>query len=224
MKDYKTSTPLAPAQPQPLPTPDELLVHSERAGVWIPLAQNAAGGFLGIGGLVGLFAYYILQEPTAVAVTDGLILGAFAFSVMTAVRMFRDEVRFVVSAWGEKQDRVTRAALSKELEEARALVKQLQAKGAISDAMVALLTARKLIYQAYVQKQAIDRDSCATRGMSRPVWEQGNRVLRAARVVDNRSRLLLSNEVEAWGAVMRSQDGGMGHYDVTPDGDIVKTG
>ena len=66
-------------------------------------------------------------------------------------------------------------------------------------------------------------DACVRRGMTRPTWEAGNKVLRAARVVDGKSRLLVGTEIEAWAAVMRSQDGGMGHYDVTPDGDIVKT-
>ena len=223
MSDYKTVAPIAGQPAQPLPTPDDLLVHSEKAGVLIPLAQNMAGGFLGVGGFTGLFSFYILRETISVATVDGLIIGAFAFSIMTAIRMFRDEVRFMLAALGERQDKAARAALSKEVDDLRRLVKQLQGKGAISDAMVALLVARKLIYQAYVQKQAIDRESCTARGMSRPTWEAGNKVLRAARVVDGRSRLLLSTEIEAWAAVMKSQDGGMGHYDVTPDGDIVKT-
>lgn len=221
MKDYKTIVPVA-TPPAP-PTPDELLIHSERAGVWIPLAQNLAGGILGVGTAMTITLWKLLGVDLYASLEVALLSGGMVFGIATMIRMFRDEIRFLVSAWGEKQDRLTREALHRENAELKELVKQLEAKGAITDAMTALLTARKLIFQAYGQRLSISREACAARGMTRPTWEAGNKVLRTAGVVNGKSELLLPTEVEAWAAVMKSQDTGMGHYDVAPDGSLVKT-
>jgi hypothetical protein len=56
------------------------------------------------------------------------------------------------------------------------------------------------------------------------VWESANRQLRAAGVVDGKSKVLLATEVEAMAALLRVADTKRwGRFVATPEGDLVRT-
>lgn len=221
MRDYKITAP-GVATPAAPPTPDEMLVHSERAGVWIPLAQNFAGGILGVGSVTTITLWKLFNVEPAAALEAALFSGLVVFGLATMVRMFRDEIRFMVAAWGERQDRATRAALQAHNDELQTVVAELRNRDLLDHRYSAMLTVERLLGDRYDRGLDITRTACLGRGMTRAAWDDAMEMLRGAGVVDGQGKLKMATKPDAWSAVMRSQYAGLGTYVRAADNDLVK--
>lgn len=216
MPDYKTVAP----QPEHL-RPNDLYIREFGQGVTIPLAQNMLGG-LGAFLIVWIVAWRAGMEPKD-SLTLAAVIGGLLFGVACVVRAFRDEVRFVLGAFGERQDKQTRAALQAEVNQLREEMKTLRSQGVITSKYTALMTAERLLGDYYERNLKITRPEALSRGYKRGDWDDAHKVLRAASVVDGHGVVKPATYAEAWAAVLRSQSSGMGTFAVTEHGDMVRT-
>jgi outer membrane murein-binding lipoprotein Lpp len=216
MPEYKTVAP----QPEHL-APNDLYIREFGQGVTIPLAQNALGG-LGAALVVGIIGWQVGMQ-TVDFLTLGAVVGGLLFGVACVVRAFRDEVRFVVGAYGERQDKATRAALEAEVHQLRDELKAAHSQGVMSGKHVALMATERLLGDYYERHLDVTRAAATQRGYTRRQWDDAQKLLRAAGVVDGHGTLKAPTYAEAWAAVLRSQSAGMGSYVVTETGDMVRT-
>lgn len=224
MKDYKSTAavPGAAIQPQPAPpTPEELLIHSERAGVWIPLAQNFWGG-VGAATVITIGLHYLAEWPFWPSFEAAALTGGIIFGLATMVRMFRDEIGYVVARWGEKQDRAARQALEERNRQLEEVVKAYADKDLLSNRYTALLTIERLLGDYYDRHWDVTRAEAMRRGMTRPAWDAAMTILRNAGVVNGKGGMQFATKPEAWSAVMVNQQSGIGQYVRTADDDLVK--
>jgi hypothetical protein len=217
MTDYKTTAP----PPEQHLTPDQLYIKSYSMGVTIPLAQNMLGG-LGAFLIVFIVAWRAGMEPKD-SLTLAAVIGGLLFGVACVVRAFRDEVRFVLGAFGERQDKQTRAALEAEVRQLRDEMKVLRSQGVINAKHEALAAAERLLGDYFERHLDMTRSAAMQRGYSRALWDAAQKVLRAASVVDGHGVVKPATYAEAWAAVLRSQSSGMGTFAVTEHGDMVRT-
>jgi len=216
MTDYKTVAP----QPEHL-RPNDLYVREFGQGVTIPLAQNMLGG-LGAFLIVFIVAWRAGMEPKD-SLTLAVVVGGLLFGVACVVRAFRDEVRFVLGAFGERQDKATRAALEAEVRQLRDEMKVLRSQGVVNAKHEALAAAERLLGDYFERHLDMTRSAALQRGYSRALWDAAQKVLRAASVVDGHGVVKAATYAEAWAAVLRSQSSGMGTFAVTEHGDMVRT-
>ena len=219
MADYKQTV---GTQTPDVLTPNQLYTREYAQGVFIPLLQNLAGG---IGAFLFVFIpLWYLEVKMVDAATYGALLGGLVFAVATMIRAFRDEVRYVVAAYGERQDKATRSALQAEVNQLRREVKDLKSQGIISSKMNALLATERLLGDYFERHLDITRAAAMQRGYTRAQWDAVMRLARAARVVNDKGIVLVPTFAEAWAKVLHVQSAGMGSYDVTETGDVVRKG
>lgn len=218
MADYKTTAP----QPEQHLRPNDLYVREFGQGVTIPLAQNALGG-AGAFLIVFIIGWQAGMEPKD-SLTLAAVIGGLLFGVACVVRAFRDEVRFVLGAWGERQDKATRAALQAEVHQLRDEMKVLRSQGVVNAKHEALAAAERLLGDYFERHLDMTRSAATQRGYTRALWDAAQKVLRAASVVDGHGAVKPATYAEAWAAVLRSQSAGMGTFAVTEHGDIVRKG
>lgn len=219
------------AAPQPVPpavavqaNPNDYLVGSFARGVWIPLAQNFAGGIVGIGGGVAIVLWWLTEWPAEdVAIAAGII-GGLVFCAATAVRAFRDELRFLLAAHGERQDQATREALMAEVQALRVEADKLRAEVQVESHYEALMAAERLLREGYTQLLDIHRAPALQRGMTRAQWDTAVAMCKGALVLTKDGNVIPGMTFEtAWARVVRYQQQGMGRYEVAADGSPVKT-
>jgi hypothetical protein len=221
MSDYKTTYP-PQVQPDHL-TPNQLYTREYAQGVWIPLLQNFFGGLLGAGGFVGIVGWKagMIVEDAAIL---GLTIGGLIFCAVTAFRAFRDEARTVIAAYGERQDKATRAALQAEVEQLREEMKRLRSQGVVSTQYVTLMATERLLGDYFERHMDITRAPAMSRGSTRAQWDAAMRLCRTAQVVNEKGAVLVPTFAEAWAKVLHSQSAGMGSFAVTETGDVVRKG
>jgi hypothetical protein len=218
MSEYKYVQ--QPTKPPDVLTPNQLYTREYAQGVFIPLLQNLAGG---IGAFLFIFIpLWYLEVRTLDAATYGALLGGLVFAIATMIRAFRDEVRYVVSAYGERQDRATRSALQAEVDQLRREVKELRSQGIITSKMSALMATERLLGDYYERHLDITRAPAMSRGYSRAQWDAAMVLLRAAQVVNDKGGVLVPTFAEAWARILHMQSAGMGSFAVTETGDVVR--
>jgi hypothetical protein len=218
MSDYKTTYP--PQAPPEHLRPNDLYVREFQQGVTIPMTQNLFGG-------IGAFIVTaIIGWKAGMATEDfaslGLVIGGLLFGGACVVRAFRDEVRFMLSAYGERQDRATRSALQAEVDQLRREVKELRSQGIITSKMNALMATERLLGDYYERHLDITRAPAMSRGYSRAQWDAAMVLLRAAQVVNEKGGVLVPTFAEAWARILHMQSAGMGSFAVTETGDVVR--
>lgn len=219
MSDYKTTYPPV-TQPEHL-RPNDLYVREFQQGVTIPMTQNLFGGigaFI-VTAIIGWKAGMATEDFAAL----GLVIGGLLFGGSCVVRAFRDEVRFMLNAYGERQDKATRQALQAEVEQLRREMKELRSAGIITARYQALMGAERLLQDHFERGEKLNREPAMRRGYSRDLWDSALKILRTAGVVNSRSEPLVTTYAEAWAKVLRSQSTGMGSFVVTEAGDVVRT-
>lgn len=219
MSDYKQTV----GTPTPdVLTPNQLYTREYAQGVWIPLLQNLAGG---IGAFLLIFIpLWYLEVRTIDAATYGALFGGLVFAVATMIRAFRDEVRYVMAAYGERQDKATRSALEAEVVQLREELKRLRSQGVVSSQYVTLMVTERLLGDYFERHLDITRTPSMARGYKRAEWDAAMRLCRTAQVVSDKGVVLASTFAEAWAKVLHVQSAGMGSYDVTGFGDLVRKG
>jgi hypothetical protein len=220
MSDYKTTYP--PQVQQEHLTPNQLYINSMTMGVWVPVAQNIAGG-------IGAFIVTaIIGWKAGMATEDlaslGIVIGGLLFGGACVVRAFRDEVRFMLGAYGERQDKATRAALQAEVEQLREEMKRLRSQGVVSTQYVTLMATERLLGDYFERHLDITRAAALKRGYTRPQWDSAMRLCRTAQVVNEKGVVLVATFAEAWAKVLHMQSAGMGSFAVTETGDVVRKG
>jgi hypothetical protein len=220
MSDYKTTYP--PQVQQEHLTPNQLYINSMTMGVWVPVAQNIAGG-------IGAFIVTaIIGWKAGMATEDfaslGIVIGGLLFGGACVVRAFRDEVRFMLGAYGERQDKATRAALQAEVEQLREEMKRLRSQGVVSTQYVTLMATERLLGDYFERHLDITRAHALRRGYTRPQWDSAMRLCRTAQVVNEKGVVLVATFAEAWAKVLHMQSAGMGSFAVTETGDVVRKG
>jgi hypothetical protein len=220
MSDYKTTYP--PQVQQEHLTPNQLYINSMTMGVWVPVAQNIAGG-------IGAFIVTaIIGWKAGMATEDfaslGIVIGGLLFGGACVVRAFRDEVRFMLGAYGERQDKATRAALQAEVEQLRDEMKRLRSQGVVSTQYVTLMATERLLGDYFERHLDITRAQALKRGYTRPQWDSAMRLCRTAQVVNEKGAVLVATFAEAWAKVLHMQSAGMGSFAVTETGDVVRKG
>lgn len=219
MTDYKTAYP-QPQQPEHL-RPNDLYIREYAQGVWIPLLQNFFGGLLGAGGFIGIGAWKAGMIPEDAAIL-GATIGGLIFCAVTAFRAFRDEARTIIAAYGERQDKATRAALQAEVMQLREEMKRLRSQGVVSSQYVTLMVTERLLGDYFERHLDITRTPAMARGYKRAEWDAAMRLCRTAQVVSDKGAVLIATFAEAWAKVLHAQSAGMGSYDVTGFGDLVR--
>jgi hypothetical protein len=218
MSDYKY---VQPQQPEVL-TPNQLYTREYAQGVFIPLLQNLAGG---VGAFLFVFIpLWWLDVIPADAAMYGVLLGGLVFAVATMIRAFRDEVRYVIAAYGERQDKATRQALQAEVVQLREEMKRLRSQGVVSSQYVTLMSCERLLGDYFERHLDITRLAAMKRGYTRAQWDAAMRLCRTAQVVNEKGAVLVPTFAEAWAKVLHAQSAGMGSYDVTGFGDLVRKG
>lgn len=221
MSDYKTTYP-PQVQPEHL-TPNQLYTREYAQGVWIPLLQNFFGGLLGVGGFVGIIGWKLSMTVDDAAIL-GATVGGLIFCAVTAFRAFRDEARTVIAAYGERQDKATRQALQAEVVQLREEMKRLRSQGVVSSQYVTLMVTERLLGDYFERHLDITRAPAMSRGYTRAQWDAAMRLCRTAQVVNEKGVVLVPTFAEAWAKVLHSQSAGMGSFDVTGFGDLVRKG
>lgn len=220
MSDYKTTYP-PQVQPEHL-RPNDLYVREFQQGVTIPMTQNLFGG-------IGAFIVTaIIGWKAGMATEDfaslGIVIGGLLFGGACVVRAFRDEVRFMLGAYGERQDKATRAALQVEVEQLRRELKELRSQGIITSKMNALMATERLLGDYYERHLDITRAAAMTRGYTRAQWDAAMLLLRAARIVNDKGVVLVPTFAESWARVLHMQSSGFGSFAVAETGDVVRKG
>jgi hypothetical protein len=198
---------LPPAAP-PMPT----IAHtSEAASIWMaqvfaPIAQNVAGG-IGAAVLAAIGGFLLEgQRLTAGVAQWAAIIGLTLFGAAMLVRMFRDEWRILVSAWGSRQDLAARAELAALVEDLENANAQLRAEGTVAERWVAREAAEALVTAYYantdVDAQPLARAASLQRGMTRADWEAGTHLLKAAGLLE-RGTIRATTPAEALAAIAR---------------------
>ena len=221
MADFKTT--YQPTQPQPVApefNPNKIHVREYGQGIWIPLWQNLFGG-IGLCVFVSI-THWLISDNAGNALETGVIVGGLLFGAATTFRAFSDEVLKIITAYGMKQDKATRAALEGQVKQYEQELKDLRSKGVIQDKYLALMAAERLLREHFEQGLDIHRIESNKRGWARSTWESGVKILRAAGVVNGKTDVLILTFPEAWAKVLHSQAGGMGSYVATANGDIVR--
>lgn len=218
MADLKTTYP--PQVQQEHLRPADLYINSMTMGVWVPVAQNIAGG-------IGAFIVTaIIGWKAGMATEDfaslGIVIGGLLFGGACVVRAFRDEVRFMLSAYGERQDKATRQALQAEVVQLREEMKRLRSQGVVSTQYVTLMATERLLGDYFERHLDITRAHALRRGYTRPQWDSAMRLCRTAQVVNEKGVVLVATFAEAWGKVLHVQSAGMGSFAVTETGDVVR--
>jgi hypothetical protein len=219
MSDYRTTYP--PQAPPEHLRPNDLYIREYAQGVWIPLLQNFFGGLLGAGGFVGIIGWKLSMTVEDAAIL-GATVGGLIFCAVTAFRAFRDEARTVIAAYGERQDKATRAALQAEVDQLRREVKELRSQGIITSKMSALMATERLLGDYYERHLDITRAPAMSRGYSRAQWDAAMVLLRAAQIVNDKGGVLVPTFAEAWARILHMQSSGMGSFAVTETGDVVR--
>ena len=217
MSDYKTVYP--PVQPEHL-TPNQLYINNMTMGVWVPVAQNIAGGIGAF--LVTAIIGWRLDMTTENFLILGATIGGLLFGGACVVRAFRDEVRFMLSAYGERQDRATRAALQAEVNQLREEMKRLRSQGVVSSQYVTLMATERLLGDYFERHLDITRAPAMLRGYTRAQWDAVMRLCRTAQVISDKGVVLVPTFAEAWAKVLHMQSAGMGSFAVTESGDVVR--
>jgi len=202
--------------------PADLYINSMTMGVWVPVAQNIAGGigaFI-VTAIIGWKAGMATEDFAAL----GLVIGGLLFGGSCVVRAFRDEVRFMLNAYGERQDKATRAALQAEVNQLREEMKRLRSQGVVSSQYVTLMSCERLLGDYFERHLDITRLAAMKRGYTRAQWDAAMRLCRTAQVVNDKGAVLVATFAEAWSKVLHVQSAGMGSYDVTGFGDLVRKG
>jgi hypothetical protein len=218
--DYRTT--YQPTQPvaQPELNPNKIHVREYAAGVWIPLWQNFFGG-------VGLFVFvsilhWLVSNDAWASIETGAIVGGLLFGVVTTFRAFSDEVLKIITAYGAKQDKLTRAALEAQVKQYEREMAALRSQGVIQSKYLAMQAAERLMGDYFERHLDIHRSAAMQRGYSRPLWDAAIKILKAAGVVNGKTDVLVPTYPEAWARILRSQQAGMGQYTVTETGDMVR--
>lgn len=219
MADYKTTYP-PQVQPEHL-TPNQLYTREYAQGVWIPLLQNFFGGLLGVGGFVGIIGWKLSMTIEDAAIL-GATVGGLIFCAVTAFRAFRDEARTVIAAYGERQDKATRAALQAEVNQLREEMKRLRSQGVVSSQYVTLMSCERLLGDYFERHLDITRLAAMKRGYTRAQWDAAMRLCRTAQVVNDKGAVLVPTFAEAWARILHMQSSGMGSFAVTETGDVVR--
>lgn len=225
MPDYKTVyQPVQPQPGQPLApeyNPNKAHQREYAAGVWIPLWQNFFGGLLGVSLFIGT-VHWLISRNVEDAAGVGLPVGLLVFAAATAFRAFSDEVMKIVTAYGLKQDRATRAALEAQVKQYERELSALRSQGVIQSKFLAEQACERLLGDYFERHLDIHRTQAMNRGYSRPLWDAAMKILKTAGVVDGKTTVLVSTYPEAWAKVLRSQRAGMGQFSVTETGDVVR--
>jgi hypothetical protein len=220
MSDYKTTYP-PQVQPEHL-RPNDLYVREFQQGVTIPMTQNLFGGigaFI-VTAIIGWKAGMATEDFAAL----GLVIGGLLFGGSCVVRAFRDEVRFMLNAYGERQDKATRQALQAEVVQLREEMKRLRSHGVVSSQYVTLMVAERLLGDYFERHLDITRAPAMSRGYTRAQWDAAMRLCRTAQVVNEKGVVLVPTFAEAWAKVLHMQSAGMGSFAVTETGDVVRKG
>ena len=202
--------------PSPTP-PDILAAQTWTNSVVVPIVQNIAGG-LGLL-IVTVEGVLLAGGKWDKALLIGVAAGGALTGLMLIVRAFRDEVRFIMAAWGERQDRATRAQLVAEIQARDAEITRLHAEGAQATRYTELAAAERLL-QDHFQGLAITRQAAMQR-MKRREWDIGMGLLRRAGVVSEHGDVRTASYEAGMATVIRAQRGGLGHYVRAADGDFV---
>lgn len=216
MRDYKTVT-----QPPEHLTPNQLYINSMTMGVTVPVTQNAFGG-IGAFLVTSIIGWRAGMTTEAFLILGGTI-GGLLFGVACMIRAFRDEVRFMLGALGERQDRAARSALEAEVMQLRSEMRRLRSQGVISAQYEVLMACERLLSDYFERHLDITRSAALSRGYTRALWDASMKVLRTAQVIDGQGGLRAASFPEAWTAVLRSQSAGMGTFVVTDAKDLVRT-
>ena len=220
MSDFRTTYP-PQVQPEHL-RPNDLYVREFQQGVTIPMTQNLFGGigaFI-VTAIIGWKAGMATEDFAAL----GLVIGGLLFGGACVVRAFRDEVRFMLNAYGERQDKATRAALQAEVNQLREEMKRLRSQGVVSSQYVTLMSCERLLGDYFERHLDITRLAAMKRGYTRAQWDAAMRLCRTAQVVNDKGAVLVATFAEAWAKVLHAQSAGMGSFDVTGFGDLVRKG
>lgn len=202
--------------------PADLYINSMTMGVWVPVAQNIAGGIGAF--LVTAIIGWRFDMTTGDFLILGATIGGLLFGGACVVRAFRDEVRFMLGAYGERQDKATRAALQAEVEQLRDEMKRLRSQGVVSTQYVTLMATERLLGDYFERHLDITRAQALKRGYTRPQWDSAMRLCRTAQVVNEKGAVLVATFAEAWAKVLHMQSAGMGSFAVTETGDVVRKG
>lgn len=202
--------------------PADLYINSMTMGVWVPVAQNIAGGIGAF--LVTAIIGWRFDMTTGDFLILGATIGGLLFGGSCVVRAFRDEVRFMLGAYGERQDKATRQALQAEVVQLREEMKRLRSQGVVSTQYVTLMACERLLGDYFERHLDITRAQALRRGYTRPQWDSAMRLCRTAQVVNEKGVVLVATFAEAWAKVLHMQSAGMGSFDVTGFGDLVRKG
>jgi hypothetical protein len=213
---------------QPTPAPAEYLRFGRESGVSTPIIQNAWGGFA-VALLVFIAAYVVNHFTAQLEVLElidrvwigAALTGSTVFALMTAVRMFRDEVSFIVANWAQAHDAEAAKVASARIEELERLLSEASKAGQVSHEYAAQVSAEKMLRWVFEDKLPISRTECMKRGMTRPDWDAATLLLRNAGVMGENGKLLIEDSAEAWRLVIR-RTGASNHMIRSADGQFVK--
>lgn len=226
MTQYKTTAPAVantPVSGVPVPVnPDDYLASNYARGVWIPLLQNLFGG-LGVAGVLAVLLYKLTTWDMEEIGVDALLIGILVFCLATAVRAFRDEVRFMLAAFGERRDIAARQALQQRCASLEQEIKGLRDESHLKTYYETLAATETMLRAAYIEHKEISRAAAMDRGMTRAEWEAAVNMCKGAKVLDSRGKPIDDLSFEAaWSTVMHYQRSGQGHYVVARDGEPVR--
>lgn len=220
MTDRKLGTTLAPPA-QEITTANQRAFDDYASGVWIPLAQNLLGG-LGVFTVIFVPLYLWTDAPGDWLMKLAGTFAALVFGLMCLVRFFSDEILAIVRAYGERQDRDRQRVDAQTIADLKQELAMLGTQDDVKSSVLQFVVAARLIREAYAGKP-ISREACAERGTLRKEWEAANRLLKAAGVVDDKSKLSLASEADAMAALLKATDDKRwGSYVTTPAGDMIR--
>jgi len=191
--------------------------------VVVPFAQNIGFG-IGVA-LLAFIGGLVAELELTTAGRIALIIGGVAFAVLMIIRSCRDEMRFVVAVWSERQDRTTQEALRRENVKLTAEIERIKSLGLLSDQYAARDAAEQLLYDFFLRpgskrEQEITRRGAEARNMKRADWERGRKLLLNAGVM-NEKRMIAPSHAAAISALSRYLAISKS-YVRTADGDFAK--
>jgi len=198
MADNRFAQTLSPGTPT---AEGFLLAQTWTNSIAVPFMQNLLGG-LGVGLLAFIGGIISELEPWT-AGKLALTIGGVVFGIAMIIRAFRDEVRFVVAVWSERQDRATQASLQREINALSAEIERIKTAGLLSDRYAAQTSAEQLLFDYFHQKLDITRREAKTRGMTRPAWEAGTGILQKAGAMDANFTIRAPTYTAAMAAMLR---------------------
>ena len=155
-----------------------LLAQTWTNSIAVPFMQNVLGG-LGVG-LLAFIGGIVSELEPIMAGKVALIIGGSVFGIAMIIRAFRDEVRFVVTIIAQARDRATQEALHREIVALTAEIERIKTAGLLSNRYAAQAAAEQLLFDHFKQLAPIARRAADKRGMSRPAWDAGTKLLKEA--------------------------------------------